>query len=357
MRPLAKSASDNVYSCIGMIVLTGVSVIIRFTIKIWRRQKLTGDDWICLSSILFFYAYCTIILTFVLDWSKSGSLEKSELEKYPHELTDFLKMTFLIEPFTLCVLTTVKLSILWFYYKIFASTIINRKIVIGTSVACGSWFIVTIFICIFQCVPMRKYWETHVQSPKCLNAPRRLVGYEVTNLCLDIIILCIPVPMVWRLQLKSSKKIGVIAIFFLGGFVCLASIIRITKIWKPPNINDNFDVATALSWSTMQQGVAIICACLPTMGPILTSAPKVVLHFSNWISSIWNRGHRIPDDNEMTKANNQSPGSVTDVEMNMECQGGSSCSWAHSSGDHVHTEPDGQIPPNTILVNRDIHVV
>ena len=50
-----------------------------------------------------------------------------------------------------------------------------------------------------------------------MNISKILLGYEMTNLFLDIVILCIPMPIVWNLNLQMSKKLGLTGIFFLGG--------------------------------------------------------------------------------------------------------------------------------------------
>lgn len=50
-----------------------------------------------------------------------------------------------------------------------------------------------------------------------MNVAKLFLGYEMTNLFLDVFILCIPLPIVWQLNLPFSKRVGLIGIFFLGG--------------------------------------------------------------------------------------------------------------------------------------------
>jgi hypothetical protein len=42
----------------------------------------------------------------------------------------------------------------------------------------------------------------------------------------DLIILALPIPMVWKLQINARRKLALSAMFLLGGFVCLTSIFR-----------------------------------------------------------------------------------------------------------------------------------
>ncbi len=42
----------------------------------------------------------------------------------------------------------------------------------------------------------------------------------------DLIILSLPIPMIWGLQIDTRRKAALSAMFLLGGFVCLTSILR-----------------------------------------------------------------------------------------------------------------------------------
>lgn len=117
------------------------------------------------------------------------------------------------------VLTIVKLSILWFYWKVFATNSghnINKRIIQAAAILCVIWFIIVTFIVVFQCHPIDAYWNQLAQPPNCMNTPRLLLGYEISNLFLDVFILCIPLPIVWKLNLQTSKRTGLVGIFLLG---------------------------------------------------------------------------------------------------------------------------------------------
>lgn len=110
--------------------------------------------------------------------------------------------------------TAVKLSILWFYHLIFSP---KAERVIQAAVAlCMLWFIVATFIVIFQCKPVSAYWNQLAQPPYCMGTPQVLLGYELSNLIIDVIILCIPIRYVSFLKMSVSKKLSVLAMFLLG---------------------------------------------------------------------------------------------------------------------------------------------
>ena len=51
----------------------------------------------------------------------------------------------------------------------------------------------------------------------CIDFPIYFVCIEVTNVVLDIMILCLPVQMVRHLQLPNRQKIYLSGVFLLGG--------------------------------------------------------------------------------------------------------------------------------------------
>lgn len=130
-----------------------------------------------------------------------------------------LQLNYALEILYGTAISTVKFSILWFYWQLFAtsgSATHNKRIIQVAAFTCIVWFLVTTFVFIFQCTPIHAYWDEIRQPPHCMDMTKLLFGYELTNLLLDIFILCIPMPIVWQLNLKPSKKISLLGILSLG---------------------------------------------------------------------------------------------------------------------------------------------
>jgi len=120
-----------------------------------------------------------------------------------------------------CVITSAKLSILYFYHSIFAVYRTIMKAIYGTAAVYIIWFIIVTFVFIFQCKPVDAYWNMLGQPPACHESQRLVLGYELTNFFVDIVILCIPIKAIKELQLSPVKKATTLRIFLLGGlYVC-----------------------------------------------------------------------------------------------------------------------------------------
>jgi hypothetical protein len=124
--------------------------------------------------------------------------------------------SYILEILMSCIITTAKFSLLWFYHTIFSVYTVAKYAIYGVTAACAIWFVVVLFVIIFQCSPIDAMWTSIMFVTQCHPTQRMLLGYEVTNLLLDVAVLAIPVFSVGQLQLTSGRRISIIIIFMLG---------------------------------------------------------------------------------------------------------------------------------------------
>ncbi|KAI9838759.1 MAG: hypothetical protein M1838_004530, partial [Thelocarpon superellum] len=171
--------------------------------------------------------------------------------------------------YSLC-LYFVKLSLLVFYKQIFPSR--------GFRIA---WYIVVAFntlvtltallVAIFQCRPISGFWDKSFEST-CIDSYAFLLAEGALTITSDVIVLIMPMPMVWRLQISSRQKLALTGIFVLGSFVTVASIIRITTLGQVFTLDSTWNVYDPDIWTVIEVNLAIVCACLPIMRPLLRRA-------------------------------------------------------------------------------------
>jgi hypothetical protein len=75
-------------------------------------------------------------------------------------------------------------------------------------------YISVIFIWIFPCQPIEKFWKPQLIGGSCLPEHGRLSG--VVNILSDVAILVLPIAAVSKLHMCLRKKLGVCAIFLVG---------------------------------------------------------------------------------------------------------------------------------------------
>lgn len=113
-------------------------------------------------------------------------------------------------------ITLPKLSVLLFYARVFeVNTYRLRTSLWITASIIVAWLVgVAIPTNIFQCNPIKKAWRPDLPG-HCLNTYQWLLSGASLSVILDAIILALPLPTLWNLQLKPFRKLVV-----TGAFVC-----------------------------------------------------------------------------------------------------------------------------------------
>ncbi|KAK0662826.1 Acetylcholinesterase [Lasiodiplodia hormozganensis] len=161
-----------------------------------------------------------------------------------------------------------KLSVTVQFFRIFVTpkTLLVTKCTIAFVM---SWTIISVCVAAFECIPTARYWDKRIPG-KCINGSDTFLANASMNILTDFIIIGIPVPSLFKLQVSIAKKIGLMFAFSLGLVVCAISIARIPMVilafrsGKPGN-------QSLMMWSTIELHVAIVCACLPSIRPLFVS--------------------------------------------------------------------------------------
>ena len=109
-----------------------------------------------------------------------------------------------------------KISIVLLYRRIF--TDVYRSFVIATNavmIATAALGVAAIFADVFECNPPHLIY-TGPTPDKCVNVPLVLCTLTTINATLNLIILILPMPVIWKLGLGKPKKIALCAMFALG---------------------------------------------------------------------------------------------------------------------------------------------
>ncbi|KEQ60632.1 uncharacterized protein M437DRAFT_27966, partial [Aureobasidium melanogenum CBS 110374] len=167
-------------------------------------------------------------------------------------------------PTYLAGLTLTKLSILLQYMRLFKEKAIHRFI-IGMLVfvaAFGTW---SVLGSLLLCTPVHYFWDG-IGDGKCMNFEAKWFSDAAVSIVTDFILLSIPIIFLKGLNLPYRQKAGLIAVFALGGFVCVVSIARLAPLYV---IATHADVSKhngpAAFLSSMEVNVGIICASLPSL--------------------------------------------------------------------------------------------
>lgn len=112
------------------------------------------------------------------------------------------------------------LAILLFYLRLFPNTWMRKAFcIIGAWDTL--WTISTVLVTVFQCHPIDFFWNRDLWGGICIRSDVFYFVCSVTSTVSVITVLFLPLHIVWKLQISTSKKTG-LAISFTVGVLCVA---------------------------------------------------------------------------------------------------------------------------------------
>ena len=66
------------------------------------------------------------------------------------------------------------------------------------------------------CIPLQAFWDPTVIG-RCISIDKINFGIALSDALLDAVLLVMPVPLLWGLQVAKTQKMALLAIFALGG--------------------------------------------------------------------------------------------------------------------------------------------
>jgi hypothetical protein len=102
-----------------------------------------------------------------------------------------------------------------------------------------AWCVAAVFASIFQCVPIAANWDPTIPDARCIDyGGKVLIATNTVTIVTDLVMILLPVPMVWRLNMSAAKRRGVVLTFLAGGGACVVSITRSAFVLKVGNSAD-----------------------------------------------------------------------------------------------------------------------
>ncbi|KAF2646868.1 hypothetical protein P280DRAFT_387957 [Massarina eburnea CBS 473.64] len=259
------------------IVVTGLA---SFTValRLYSRSRLSRnlqiEDYFIGLALIF-----SIMMTSLVGGEFAIDTDQKRKKDRVAALKIMMKIVYVQSLLYHIITNLIKASILIQYRRIFIS--ISRSTMLATTalmLLTAISFAWGFFGVLFLCTPVEKYWDT--QTPgRCINAEAHFWSTAILGIVLDFAIWVLPIPVVGRLRMGRRQSWGLVAVFGLGAFVCVVSILRLVLVIDAAERGDVTESGThAIIWSTTEVNVALICASLFVMKPLLQRiVPKVLL--------------------------------------------------------------------------------
>ncbi|KAJ9487648.1 hypothetical protein VN97_g5668 [Penicillium thymicola] len=241
--------------------LAALTVALRLYTRVYVVKAPGLDDLIILGALLVDLAFFAFIL---LEREYGIGVPASELSV--DEIERQLFWLWLSVPFYNMTMILAKFSALTLYIRLFRPRpfLLTTYILMGCLVIIGLWTTLSGF---FFCIPVHTFWSAsaEVRNTKCLPAAPVWFTNAALQTITDLVILVLPMPLLWKLQLPKRQKWGILVVFGLGIIIVATSCARMYPLSIMVVAN-----AQAALWSFLEANVSIICICLPPLHPLLS---------------------------------------------------------------------------------------
>jgi hypothetical protein len=134
-----------------------------------------------------------------------------------------------------------------------------------------------ILLYFFAFSPVKAGWdlEARLLPFKNLNTDKLILAFSTVFAIQDIIILCLPMPTVWKLKVSPRKRLAIIALFGLGAIPCIAVIFRVAYT---PSVIESWDrswhALPTLFTNQLECAIGVIVPCIPALNTFFVAMRK-----------------------------------------------------------------------------------
>ncbi|MCJ1404232.1 hypothetical protein MMC11_007457 [Xylographa trunciseda] len=267
----AESRAESVI--ITSLTITAIMAVFVF-LRLYSRMRFTkalgSDDYTCIAAAIGSIGFTTSVIL-----STEAGFGR-HLWDYPISIftDDYFSKIDAVQGIYSPLIFLVKLSLFLLYFRLF-SPIRSTKILLYFGIATNAVFYAISFaLIVYFCGPHEGRTLVESQSAySCVVQARTLGTVQASfNIASDLYLLCIPLPIIWRLQMSSKRKLGVGAIFMTGFFAVICSILNLYyRILDGWTLDFTWAIPPVYITSVVEINVGIMCGCFPALPPILRS--------------------------------------------------------------------------------------
>ncbi|KAI9825359.1 MAG: hypothetical protein M1826_007037 [Phylliscum demangeonii] len=262
-----------------LFVAALVTTLLRlYTRGVVLRQFSLDDYFIILAMLLgitfqVMYKLFVDAISRVLARTAQGNRHGADVEA-----STALKWTFFSSIVYTFHIWAIKTSILLFFRRFIPSGP-YRKAAYGMIILNTMFTIAIVIATIFQCKPVSTVWNIFVRTPTSCSVQEPVLQIVTSgiNLATDLLILVLPFPTVFLLQLERRKKWGLALVFLVAGAGCVATAVRLASSVQANQAIGLLQhgwpewltvVAKAIMWSLVEVYLITLCANLPALAAL-----------------------------------------------------------------------------------------
>ncbi|KAF3071140.1 MFS transporter, FHS family, L-fucose permease [Daldinia childiae] len=260
---------------VAFTMLPIIAVALRLWAKFLGQKGIKLDDYLVIAAMTVAIGCASVQLVAAVD-GQLGQHQSTTPDGQPilddPRFVIYEKCKLAVNILSTVGLGLVKSSILVFYMNIFFGRPfeIASKVVLCLVIG---WTVSFFFANLFTCYPITPFIEFFYHND-CVDGLALWYAMAISDIIIDVIILIMPIPMVLKLHLPWTQKLGVLAMFLLGTIVCAFSLTRaliyvhVGESLEHHYNDETYYTSPVFFWAVIELSTAILSACLPTYRPI-----------------------------------------------------------------------------------------
>ncbi|KAI1771724.1 hypothetical protein F4818DRAFT_445055 [Hypoxylon cercidicola] len=256
---------------IFVIVFIGIQIIavaLRFYARALTTRKYGLDDWLVIASLLSIIAIGALSLSAIkqgIVGYHMGYLEKTN----PEAITLYFKYLVVFSTWFYASSCLSRLAICVLYYHLFPQRPVLIVLYIITAVLiCLP--IITVIMALAACRPFSAAWAApEIQASHCINREALFLWSIFPNILVDLALLTLPIPIIWRLATTIHLKVALTVTFLIGSIGFVATVLHFVAFYIGHSMVDSTFIAVNLVfWTMAEPGMGLISACIIMYRPL-----------------------------------------------------------------------------------------
>ncbi|KXT15431.1 hypothetical protein AC579_10585 [Pseudocercospora musae] len=252
-------------------VLFGIGlgiILARFAVRLrtvgWRN--FAGDDYM---SIAVLACYTADAITVTITYLEGSNVDytAAQIKRLTSDQVGQVVYGSKMELFAwytyVTLIWSLKACMLFFFNRL-TFGLSQQIFVKALGVACAVTYLAVFLTISLSCRPIHLNWQVRPLPPsRCTFRAQNFYVCTILNVLTDAALLCIAVPMLWKLRVPIRKKITLGVLLSSGIFVITAAIVRICK-----TLDTNPSALTINSWGVRETIAAIAAVNAPILKPL-----------------------------------------------------------------------------------------
>ncbi|KAH8649010.1 hypothetical protein BGZ61DRAFT_469630 [Ilyonectria robusta] len=259
---MAFTDPTSLWVCNSLALILFIS---RLSLRKWRRQDFTKGDYWTMTAAVWVIVRMTISYP-ILKYGTSLALTDQQrermdfTEKEIHYLVMNSKLNLLLRVVLISLLWSLKMVVLDLIMLLFRRHWYEHWILWSFYVIFLVTYLLSFMSVFVECRPFKLYWQIYPNPGQCIKGNLWLLIYEVGNIVTDAMLLIPPFTVIFRAKITIAKRLQLSALFSLGLFLLIVSVVRIMQGSGNTKIQLNRTL-----WASLETLVASIVATIPAL--------------------------------------------------------------------------------------------